>query len=432
MPYRVYVLLVLILVYTFNFIDRVIVGILAPPIQADLALTDRELGLLGGFAFALLYTSLGIPIARLADRCSRVWIVAGALAIWSGFTVACGFAQSFLQLFLARVGVGVGEAGGVAPAHSLVCDYFPPEQRARALGVYSFGVPIGSALGVVFGGVIASYVDWRAAFVAVGLAGLVLAPVLRGTVREPLRGQFDGPAARGEAASFTEVLRTLAGKPSFWGISLGASCASIMGYGLFFWLPSFFVRSHALTLVQVSLWFGAITLLGGVAGIWAGSSLADRYGSRSRAAYALVPAVAFLISLPFLFAGALVSSATLSFLAFGILYALSLTWLGPVICAVQHLVAPSMRATASAIFLFINNLIGLGAGTLILGAISDAFAARFGADSLRYAMLCGAGFYALSAGLLVLASRRLARDWLEARQAVEAPGLAFPARSEEA
>jgi MFS family permease len=422
MPYRVYVLLVLILVYTFNFIDRVIVGILAPPIQAELALTDRELGLLGGFAFALLYTSLGIPIARLADRYSRVWIVAGALAIWSGFTAACGLAQSFVQLFLARVGVGVGEAGGVAPAHSLICDYFPPEQRARALGVYSFGVPIGSAFGVVFGGVIATYVDWRAAFVVVGLAGFALAPVLRVTVREPSRGQFDTAAARERTTSLAEVLRTLAGKPSFWGLSLGASCASIMGYGLFFWLPSFFVRSHGLTLMQVSLWFGATTLLGGIVGIWTGSWLADRYGSRSRAAYALVPAAAFLVCLPFLFIGALVSSATFSFLAFGILNALSLTWLGPVFCAVQHLVGPPMRATASAIFLFINNLIGLGAGTLILGAISDAFAASLGADSLRYAMLCGAGFYVLSAALLVLASRRLERDWLELRQGMRAPG----------
>ncbi len=419
MPYRIYVLLILVLVYTFNFIDRVIVGILAPPIKADLGLTDTQLGLLGGTAFALFYTGLGIPIARLADRYSRVWIMTAALALWSGFTAACGLAQSFAQLFLTRIGVGVGEAGGVAPAYSLVTDYFPTQQRARALAVYSFGIPIGSALGLVFGGVIASYVDWRAAFIAVGLAGLVIAPLFRATVREPPRGQFDPPTARRSPVSFGEVLRTLAGKPSFWGISLGASCSSIMGYGLFFWLPSFFIRSYGLTLMQVSVWFGSITLIGGVAGIWLGGSLADRYGSRSRAAYALVPAFAFIASLPFLFAGALAPTALLSFVSFAILYALALAWLGPVICAVQQLVAPSMRATASAIFLFDNNLIGIGAGTVILGALSDGLAERFGAESLRYAILCGSAFYVLSAGFLILSARGLTRDWEEATQTAQ-------------
>ena len=411
MPYRVYVLLVLVLVYTFNFIDRVIVGILAPPIKADLGLTDTQLGLLGGTAFALFYTGLGIPIARLADRFDRVWIMTAALALWSGFTALCGVAQTYAQLFLGRIGVGVGEAGGVAPAYSLVSDYFPPGQRARALGVYSFGIPIGSALGLVFGGVIASHVDWRMAFIVVGLSGLLIAPLFRFTVREPPRGQYDPPAAQKGAVPFGDVLRSLATKPSFWALSLGASCSSIMGYGLFFWLPSFFVRSYDLTLMEVSIRFGSIALLGGIPGVWMGGWLADRYGARSRAAYALVPAFAFLASLPFLVAGALAPGPWLSFASFMLLYALSLAWLGPVISAVQHFVAPSMRATASAIFLFINNLIGLGAGTVILGAISDGLADRFGAQSLRYAILCGTGFYVLSAALMLLASRRLAQDW---------------------
>lgn len=303
MPYRVYVLLVLVLVYTFNFIDRQIVGILAPPIKADLGLTDTQLGLLGGLAFALLYTGLGIPIARLADRYNRVWIMTAALALWSGFTAACGFAQSYAQLFLARVGVGVGEAGGVAPAYSLVADYFPPEQRARALGVYSFGVPIGSAFGLFFGGLIASYVDWRTAFIVVGLAGLAIAPLFRATVREPARGGYDPPAAQKSTPPLSDVLRALARKPSFWGISLGAASSSIMGYGLFFWLPSFFVRSHGLSLMQVSIFYGSITLIGGIVGIWMGGFLADRYGRRSRASYALVPAFAFIAALPFLMVG---------------------------------------------------------------------------------------------------------------------------------
>jgi MFS family permease len=409
--YRAYVLFVLVVVYTFNFIDRQIVGILAPPIKADLGLTDTQLGLLGGFAFALLYTSLGIPIAWLADRVSRVWIMTGALALWSGFTALCGAAQTFGQLFLSRIGVGIGEAGGVAPAYSLLSDYFPPEQRARALAVYSFGIPIGSALGLIFGGIIASRVDWRAAFVIVGLAGLAIAPLFRLTVREPVRGQYDPPPARAGTASFREVLNALAGKSSFWILSLGAACSSIMGYGLFFWLPSFFVRSYGLTLMEVSLYFGSIALFGGIPGIWMGGWLADRFGARSRAAYGLVPAFAFVASLPFLVFGTLAPNEWLSFVSFAVCYAMSLAWLGPVVSAVQHLVMPSMRATASAIFLFINNLIGLGAGTVILGAISDGLADRFGTESLRYAILSGTVFYVMSAALMALASRRLARDW---------------------
>jgi len=190
--YRVLVLVMLVLVYTFNFIDRQIVGILAVPIKADLGLSDTQLGVLGGLAFALFYTILGIPVAMLADRTNRTNIMAVALVLWSAMTALCGLAQNFVQLFLARLGVGVGEAGGVAPAYSLVADYFPSSQRARALAVYSFGVPLGSSLGIFFGGLIASMIDWRVAFIAVGIAGIVLAPIFRLVVREPPRGRYDG------------------------------------------------------------------------------------------------------------------------------------------------------------------------------------------------------------------------------------------------
>src|ERR1700730_15385954 len=191
--YRSYVLVVLVLVYTFNFIDRQIVGILAVPIKAELHLSDSQLGLMGGLAFALFYTLLGIPIARLADRVSRTGIMTAALALWSLTTAMCGVTHTFAQLFMARVGVGVGEAGGVAPAYSLICDYFPTKERARALSVYSFGIPIGAALGIVLGGYITSLVNWRMAFFIVGLAGLVLTPLLKLTVREPERGALDPP-----------------------------------------------------------------------------------------------------------------------------------------------------------------------------------------------------------------------------------------------
>jgi len=410
--YRAVVLAMLVLVYTFNFIDRQIVGILAVPIKADLNLTDTELGLMGGLAFALFYTLLGIPIAMLADRRSRTTIMTVALVVWSAMTAACGLAQNFWQLFLARLGVGVGEAGGVAPAYSLVADYFPPHQRARALGVYSFGVPIGSAFGILFGGLIASLIDWRTAFLVVGVAGIILAPVFKLVVREPARGRFDPEHIGGRSASFGEVVRTLARKPSFWGLSFGASASSMMGYGMFFWLPSFFVRSYGLSLLDASLYFAAILLVGGIAGIWLGGSLADRFGTARRRAYALIPAAAFLATIPFYVAAVTSSSLALSFLLFLVPTALGLVWLGPILSSIQHVVPPHMRATASAVFLFINNLIGIGLGTVMLGALSDALSTRFGADSLRYAILAGTVFYLVAASMFALSAKRLERDWI--------------------
>jgi predicted MFS family arabinose efflux permease len=405
------VLAMLVLVYTFNFIDRQIVGILAVPIKAELGLTDTQLGLMGGLAFALFYTLLGIPIALFADRSNRTRIITIALVVWSAMTAVCGLAQNFWQLFLARLGVGVGEAGGVAPAYSLVADFFPPHQRARALGAYSFGVPIGSALGIVLGGVIASLIDWRTAFIAVGIAGIVLAPIFSLIVKEPARGRFDPPAVHTRPARFGEVMRVLLGKRSFWGLAFGASAASMMGYGMFFWLPSFFVRSHGLTLLEASLYYGAILLVGGMAGIWLGGSLADRFGARGKHYYALIPAVAFLATIPFYVGAVTSSSLAVSFVLFLVPTALGLVWLGPVLSAIQHVVPPHMRATASAVFLFINNLIGIGIGTAALGALSDALVVRHGADSLRYAILYGTSFYVAASALFLLSARRLERDW---------------------
>ncbi len=428
--YRGYVLFILVVVYTFNFIDRQIVGILAVPIKSDLALSDTQLSLMGGLAFALFYTFLGIPIAMLADRTSRTWIMTAALAIWSAMTAACGFAQNFLQLFLARLGVGVGEAGGVAPAYSLIADYFPPEKRARALSIYSFGIPIGSALGILLGGVLTSYLGWRSAFLIVGLMGLAIAPVFRLTLREPERGGFDGAAAQTAPAKISDVVAALVQKPSFWGLSLGAASSSMMGYGLIFWLPSFFVRSfgdalpgffawmpaflipaNAGPLLYASYFYATILLLGGVVGIWVGGATADRYGPSRKSAYALVPAAAFIATIPFFITGVLAPSLWVAFPAFLALQALSLVWLGPVLSAFQHLVQPNMRATASAVFLFVNNLIGIGLGNLAIGAISDSLKAVYGDESLRYAILAGIVFYVIAAVLFFITAPRLKKDW---------------------
>jgi predicted MFS family arabinose efflux permease len=414
--HRAWVLAILVVVYTFNFIDRQIIGILAVPIRADLGLSDTELGLMGGLAFALFYTALGIPIAVLADRSSRTWIMTLALTVWSFMTAVCGLAQGFWQLFLARLGVGIGEAGGVAPAYSLISDLYPPGQRARALSAYSFGIPLGSALGIVLGGWIATRIDWRTAFFIVGGAGLLLVPIFRLTVREPQRARFDaGP--RPTRVSLSDVLKVIRRKPAFFGLSLGAACSSMMGYGLFFWLPSFFVRSFGIRLLDASLFYGAIILVGGLAGIWLGGTLADRFGESRKAAYAVIPAVAFLATVPFYAMGILSHSLVLSFFVLLVPTALGLAWLGPVLAAVQHLVPPNMRATASAVFLFINNLVGIGAGTALIGWISDTLRAQYGEDSLRYSVLAGTGFYLLAAAFFFWSARRLEREWHRPEQA---------------
>ncbi|MEM9750911.1 MAG: MFS transporter [Pseudomonadota bacterium] len=431
--YRALVLGLLIVVYTFNFIDRQIVGVLAVPIKAELALTDTQLSLMGGLAFALFYTFLGIPIAWLADRRSRTWIMTWALAIWSAMTALCGFAQNFVQLFAARLGVGVGEAGGVAPAYALIADYFPSDQRARALGVYSFGIPIGSALGIVLGGVLSELMGWRTAFFTVGLMGVAVAPIFRLIVREPTRGWYEGGGKTAAPAPVREVARTLARKRSFWALSLGAASSSMVGYGLIFWLPSFFVRSFPAELpgffawapaalfpqdpsplVYASYFFGLILLIGGITGIWVGGLLADRLGREEKRAYGLIPAAALAATLPFFLIGVLASNLILVFIAFLALQALAVIWLGPVLSAFQHLAPPNMRATASALFLFISNLIGLGVGNLVIGALSDALNARFGDESLRYAILSCTIFYVVAAALFYGASRTLDRDWEKA------------------
>jgi len=245
----------------------------------------------------------------------------------------------------------------------------------------------------------------------VGLAGIVIAPIFRMTIKEPLRGQYDRERRDRAPPGLKAIFGTLAHKPSFWLLSLGASCSSMMGYGVFFWLPSFFVRSYDLTLLNASLFYGAVLLIGGLAGIWAGGWLGDRFGHSQHAQYARIPAFAFLATVPFYVLAILSPTLTVSFLVLLVPTALGLAWLGPVISAIQHLVRPDMRATASAIFLFINNLIGIGLGTYAIGALSDALTMRFGDDSLRYSILAGTGFYILAALFFFLAARSMDQDW---------------------
>ena len=402
------VLALLLLAYIFNFLDRQILGILAKPIKADLHLSDAQFGAIGGLAFALLYSVLGVPLAMLADRTRRSWVIAGALTVWSAFTALCGTAASYAQLFLFRLGVGVGEAGGVAPSYALIADYFEPRRRARALAIYSLGVPLGLAGGTMAGAYIATWVSWRAAFVVMGIAGILLAPIMLMFVRDLPRA-----AKPADAEPLRRTFPMVARKPTFWLMAASASCSSLCGYGLALWTPSIMIRSFGFDLLDTAHFFASLVLIGGTAGVFAGGWLADRLGQVDRSWYAKLPAIAWLITAPTFFFGLLSPSAWMAWPLLLIPNALNILWLGPVTTAVQHLVPRPLRSTASASFLLINNFIGLGVGPLLMGALSDAYKARFGDDALRYAAVSCLGFYLLAALLMMLAARRLRDDWVE-------------------
>ena len=402
------VLALLLLAYVFNFLDRQILGILAGPIIADLKLSDAEFGAIAGLAFAILYSVMAVPLAMIADRTSRSRVIAVALVVWSGFTALCGTATSFIQLFLFRLGVGIGEAGGVAPSYALIADYFPPRKRARALAIFSLGVPLGLAAGTLIGAYLAAWIDWRAAFIVMGVAGILLAPVMLLFVRDKPRSKALAAAPLPLRSTFAILAR----KPSFWLMGLAASLSSLAGYGLALWIPTVLERSFGFDIITRGQFLASIFLIGGTAGVFAGGWLADRLGHANRAWYARLPAIAWLISAPMFALGLLAKDPLLMWTLLLIPNALNILWLGPVTTAVQHLVSQPLRATASASFLLINNLIGLGAGPTLIGALSELFKARFGDEALRYAAVSVVGFYLVAAALMAIAARRLAADWV--------------------
>ena len=398
-------LAMLLVVYSFNFLDRQILGILAQPVKADLGFTDTQMGALGGLAFAIFYSTLAIPLGLLADRTSRSGVIAASLAVWSGFTALCGMAGNFTQMFLFRLGVGVGEAGGVAPSYALIADRFPPHQRGRAIAVYSLGIPLGSAAGALFGAAIAEAVNWRTAFIVLGVAGLLFTLPFRLLVKEPVRSStLATPPAM-------EVFRDLASKPVFWLMSFGAAMGSICGYGLAFWIPALLQRSQHLSMMQTGQFLGVQVLTAGTIGILAGGWLADRLGKKDSANHVRLPAMSYLLGIPCLAAGFMADSPVAAFFWLLLPSALTYFWVSPVVTAVQHLVAPNARATASACFLLINNGIGLGFGALIIGKLSDHLTPTLGDAALRTAMVWSLGCYVLAAGLMLLAGKRLRAAW---------------------
>jgi MFS family permease len=414
--YTRYVLGILTIVYVFNFIDRQILAMLLEPIKQDLGVSDTLMGVLSGPAFALFYTFAGIPIARWADTGSRRSIIAIGLTLWSAMTAACGLAQNFVQLALARVGVGVGEAAGSPPAHSLISDYFPPERRGTALSIYSMGVYVGAMIAFLAGGYLREHFDWRMAFLVVGLPGIPLAILLRGTVREPPRGYSESGAADARTDSVWDVIRFLASRRSFVFLTIAASVQSLSGYGVLAWGPTFLGRVHHMGSVEIGISFGLIIGLGGIAGAFTGGAIADRLGARDPRWYLFVSAIVCLAGVPFVAGFALAGDAIVALLCFIPFYVLAAMYVGPMLWMVQGLVKLRMRAMASAILLFILNVIGLGLGPFLIGLMNDQLADRFGAEAIRYSLLVVGTVGVPSSALFLLASRTL-REELRARDA---------------
>ncbi|MBO6556086.1 MAG: MFS transporter [Pseudomonadales bacterium] len=399
--YVKYVLGMLVIVYVFNFIDRQILAILAPSIKDDLGLSDTQIGALSGVAFGIFYATLGIPIARLADRYSRVNIISICLGIWSLMTALSGFAQNFVQLLIARIGVGIGEAGGSPPSHSLLADYFAPEKRATALGIYALGVPVGILFGNLAGGWINEFFGWRNAFFLVGIPGIVLAIILKMSVKEPPRGYSEGKPPEVNQVPFKEVLRTMWGYRSFRFIALGAGTQAFVGYGSIAWMPSFLVRTHDMSTGEVGTALGLIIGILGGAGTMLSGVIGDRLGARDKKWYMLVPAYAFLIAVPAGCAVYMVEGLWPALIIYMLPAFLVQLYTGPTFAMTQSLAPLAMRAAASALLLFIINIIGLVFGPTTVGILSDLLQSSMqmnDIESLRWAlMLCNlvylASFY---------------------------------------
>lgn len=406
---RNYMLGLLVVLYALNFIDRQILAILVEPIKAELGFSDTALGFLTGFAFAAFYATLGIPIAHLADRVNRVNIISFAVVLWSGMTALCGFANTFVQLTLARIGVGVGEAGLTPPTHSILSDSFPPERRGMALAVYQMGVPAGSLLGLMIGGWVAELYGWRMAFFAVGVPGVVFAVLAKLTLKEPPRGTFDEGEAEPQPP-FLESFRVLWQKPSFRHICFGFGLSAFAGFGLGNWLPAFFGREHGMSTGEIANYLGPLGLVSGVSATLLGGYLGDRLGRRDRRRYLLLVAVTFMASLPFYFGILLGGSVEMAFGAYFLQSLIGGMGMAPSFAMVQALAPQRLRAMGSAIVLFFANMVGIGAGPLCVGLLSDSLAGPFGAQSLKWAMFIVVPVTAWSALHYYLASRRLLDD----------------------
>ena len=411
--YRKYALFVLLLGYIVNFVDRSILAILIEPIKADLQLNDTQLGLLGGLAFALFYSTLGLPIAALADRWSRVKVLSIAILVWSAMTAVCGLVSSFWQLLFARIGVGVGEAGASPPSHSLISDYFPLATRATALSIYALGIPIGTMVGNAVGGWGADNLGWRYTFMLVGLPGVAIAFLLLFTLREPPRGLSDAVKPKADEAppKMKAVLSFLWQKRSFRYMSLACGLHAFVSYGAGTWNPPFLIRIHELSNTETGWWLALIAGVGAI-GTFGGGYLADKLydASGNRRWYLWIPAIATMVMVPFQFLAYLHSDFAMVLVGLFAASILGPIYLGPAFAMTQALVGLRMRAVASAILLLVLNLVGMGLGPYFVGFMSDIFEPGYGILSLRYALCASLIFNIIAAILYFLGSRHVDQD----------------------
>ena len=419
--YRAYVVGLLLLAYVFNFMDRQVLAILAEPIKQDMKLADWQIGVMSGPAFALFYTFLGIPIARMAETANRSYIISASVAVWSIFTALCGSAHSFIQFVLFRIGVGVGEAGCTPPALSLLSDYVPKKNRSFAFSIYMAGVPLGGLLGMAVGGLVADSLGWRNAFLVVSIPGVVIAALIALTLREPRAQELKKAGGiTTERDSFLKVAQILWAKKTYRYIVCAVTMEALFVYGLTAFWGSFFFRNHAEQLEALASTFGLGTAgflgvalglalgISGVVGSLSGGLLTDRFSKNDPRAQMSIPAIGALLSTPFYFVVLFTDSAVIALAMLFLPSILNAFWFGPAYAAVQGLVQPSSRATATAVMLFILNLIGLGLGPLIVGFLSDAISGNLGlgpAEGIRWA-LATFTLLCIPAGALFWISRR--------------------------
>jgi predicted MFS family arabinose efflux permease len=408
---RNYALFVLTVGYCFNFVDRQLLSILQESIKSELLLSDGQLGLLTGFAFAMFYVTAGIPIARWADRGNRRNIVALAIGTWSFMTAISGLAQNYAQLFAARIGVGVGEAGGSPPSHSIISDIFPPEKRATAISVYSTGVNIGILFGFLVGGWLNEFFGWRVAFAVVGAPGILMAILIRTTLKEPIRGLSESKEVSDNVAPFKEVLGLLWSRRSFRFMALATGLNTFASYATVNWQASFFIRNHGMSTGELGTWLAFSSGLLGAIGVLAGGILADKLAPRDKRWYVWVPGIVGFIMIPFFIATFLVDNQYLALVLGFVPAFLFNVYLGNSIATAHALVGSRMRATASAILFFILNFLGLGLGPSSVGFLSDFLEPTLGIESLRYSILILLpAMMFFSACLFFLAGKSLRED----------------------
>jgi predicted MFS family arabinose efflux permease len=406
-------LVILCFVYVLNFLDRQLLSILAKPIQDELGVTDGQLGLISGLYFALFYCLLAIPVGWLADRTNRVRVLSLACALWSAATIACGLTSNYAQLAVARMSVGVGEAGGVPPSYAIISDYFPSGTRGTALAIFNFGPAIGLALGVAFGASIAVAYSWRSAFIVLGAVGIIAAVMVLLFVREPVRGGLDASTTVSSSkAPFWGTCRKFFAHPVLLRVSLACGATQFITYATLNFTTLFLMREKGMTLSEVAIYYSVLIGISISAGMYASGRLIDRFASRSKVAYAFLPGVALTVAIPFFTGFVWAPDWPLALPFLGATTFLNYFYLSPAVTLVQEAVQPHERVLAGALLLLVMNLIGLGLGPTFLGAVSDYFRPTHPEHSLQLAFYTLLPFYALAVLCFLWLARALKRGAL--------------------